>query len=410
MHEILKNLLNRNGTKLVICVLDGLGGLPLHGRTELEAANTPNLDRLAREGATGLHIPVAPGITPGSGAAHLGLFGYDPLRYAIGRGVLEALGLGIELTKRDVAVRGNYATVRYEDGSPILVDRRAGRISTEENRRITSKIGDGITEINGVRVKITPGMEHRFALVLTFPEPLSEGSDEVMDTDPQAVGVPPLSPIPKTAHATSARMVAAVLEKFIEAASRILREEEKANYPLLRGVSLYPDLPSFGELYGLNSAAIATYPMYRGVAKLVGMNPLSVKDNSIEEEVAALEKEFEHYDFFFLHVKKTDSYGEDGNFDAKVAVIEEFDSFLPRIIGLNPDVLVVTGDHSTPSVMKSHSWHPVPILLSSKLVRGGFSKGFSESECLKGELGVIRAIDIMPLMLAHSGRLQKFGA
>jgi 2,3-bisphosphoglycerate-independent phosphoglycerate mutase len=409
MHEILKDLLNRNSTKLVMCVLDGLGGLPLHGRTELEAANTPNLDRLARKGATGLHIPVAPGITPGSGAAHLGLFGYDPLRYTIGRGVLEALGLGIELTKRDVAVRGNYATVRYENGTPILVDRRAGRIATPENRRITSRIGDAIKEIDGVVVKITPGMEHRFALVLTFPEPLPVGSDEVKDTDPQAVGVPPLPPLPKATHAGAA-MVARVLEQFIGAAARILREEDRANYLLLRGVSIYPDLPGFEEVYGLNPAAIASYPMYRGVAKLVGMNPLSVEDTSIEGEIVALEKEFQNYDFFFLHVKKTDSYGEDGNFDAKVGVIEEFDSLIPRILELDPDVLVVTGDHSTPSVMKSHSWHPVPILLSSKLVRGGFSNGFSESECLRGELGMLRAIDIMPLMLAHSGRLQKFGA
>jgi len=407
MQEIIHGLLQPNDSKIVLCVLDGLGGLPLDGKTELEAAETPNLDGLARRGACGLHIPVARGITPGSGPSHLGLFGYDPLKYEIGRGVLEALGLGIELSPYDVAIRGNFATVRYEGEKPIVVDRRAGRIPTEENKRITAKIMEHVDKIEGVRVSITSGMEHRFALVLTFPKPLLPGADDIPDTDPQLEGKSPLRPNPRRKEAD---VVARVVDKFIKQATHVIRDEPKANYILLRGFSVYPNLSPFSEAYGLRAAAVAAYPMYKGVAKLVGMDVLEVADTTIKSEVDTLKRHFKEYDFFYFHIKKTDSYGEDGNFDAKKRVIEEFDGFLPEILGLKPDVLVVTGDHSTPSTMKSHSWHPVPFLLSSSYARGGGSQGFSEKECLKGELGIFRATDAMTLILSHSKRLQKFGA
>jgi len=411
MEERIKGLLRRNDTKMVMCVLDGLGGLPVGergGKTELETAATPNMDRLAREGAVGLHVPVARGITPGSGAAHLALFGYDPLRYEIGRGVLEALGLGIEMTSRNVAVRGNFSTVKYVDDKPVLVDRRAGRIPTLENRRIASGIQAAIPEVDGVKVSITSGMEHRFALVLTFDDPLPDGADAVIDTDPQSEGVSPLSPEPKTREA---ERVAIVLDKYVHEATALIRDEERANYMLLRGAARYPNLAGYGENYGLKAAAIAAYPMYRGVAKLVGMDVLDVAEGgAIEDEIEAMARAYEDYDFFYLHVKKTDSYGEDGDFDAKVGVIEAFDRLVPSILGLNPDILVVTGDHSTPSVMRAHSWHPVPFLLHSGLARGGGGAEFSEPGCLRGELGVFRAVEIMPLMLAHAGRLQKYGA
>ncbi len=410
MQEVIKKIVQKNDSKIVLVVLDGVGGLPKNGKTELEAAHTPNLDNLARACATGHHLPVATGITPGSGAAHLGLFGYDPLKYAIGRGVLEALGLGIELTPNDIAIRGNFATVDYQNGTPIVKDRRAGRIPTEENKRIVNKINKAVNEIDGVKISITPGMEHRIAVVLSFPEPLPEGSDHIEDTDPQLEGKAPLAPEGSNPNAAK---VAGVIDKFIHAAADAIKDEPTANYILLRGIAVHPNLSSYSEAYGLSAACIATYPMYRGVAKLVGMDVLEVKDTSIESEVETLKRDFDKYDFFYFHVKKTDSYGEDGNFDGKVGVIEEFDEFVPEILSLKPDVLVVTGDHSTPATMKSHSWHPVPILIASDYARGTGAMGvggFSESECLRGELGTFPAKELMTLVLAHAGRLQKYGA
>jgi 2,3-bisphosphoglycerate-independent phosphoglycerate mutase len=403
MHDVIKKIVEKNDTKIVLCVLDGLGGLPVNGKTELEAASTPNLDKLVRKGACGQHMPVAFGITPGSGAAHLGLFGYDPLKYEIGRGVLEALGLGLELTPNDLAIRGNFATVRYEGETPYVTDRRAGRIPTTENIRIVSRISEKIHKIDDVKVSVTSGMEHRVAVIFTFPKPIPAGGDDIHDTDPQQVGKSPL--VPK-GNNPNARKVAKVVEKFINEVAKIIKDEESANYMLLRGFAVHPDLPSYEKIYGLNSA----YPMYRGVAKLVGMDVLEVKDTTIKSEINTLKRDFDKYDFFYMHVKKTDSYGEDGNFDAKVAVIEEFDSLVPEITALEPDVIVVTGDHSTPAAMKSHSWHPVPILISSKYARGGVADGFGETQSLRGELGTFRAVELMTMILAHAGRLKKFGA
>ena len=407
MQEVIRKILQPNDSKIVLCVLDGLGGLPKNGKTELEAASTPNLDELARRGACGQHLPVGIGITPGSGAAHLGLFGYDPLKYAIGRGVLEALGLGLELTPNDLAIRGNFASVRYEGDTPYVTDRRAGRIPTQENIRIVARIAEKVKEIDGVKVSITSGMEHRVAVIFTFPEPIPAGGDDIHDTDPQLEGKSPL--VPKGNNPKAAK-VAKVVEKFINQAANVIRDEERANYLLLRGFAVHPNLTSYKDAYGLNAACIATYPMYRGVSKLVGMDVLEVEDMTIKSEVETLKRDFDKYDFFYLHVKKTDSYGEDGNFDAKAGVIEEFDSLVPEITALKPDVIVVTGDHSTPAAMKSHSWHLVPILISSKYTRGGGAEGFGEHDCARGELGTFRAVDLMTLILAHSGRLQKYGA
>jgi phosphoglycerate mutase (EC 5.4.2.1) len=405
---MLEKLVQKNNSKLLLVVLDGVGGLPVKdGKTELELAHTPNLDSLAKESALGLHIPVDYGITPGSGPGHLGIFGYDPLEYQIGRGILEALGLGIEVKDTDIAIRGNYATVEYLDGKPIVKDRRAGRIATEENRRITQRIKENIKEIDGVEVIIEPGMEHRFALVLRFPHPLPEGSDQIKDTDPQKEGKEPLKPIALNANA---QRVAEVVEKFIDKVEELLKDEPKANYVLLRGFSQKPKMKSFEERFGLKACAIAVYPMYRGLASLVGMDVINFEGSSIEDEIETLRSLWNDYDFFFLHIKKTDSYGEDGNWEGKVKVIEEFDKNLPKILGLKPSVLVITGDHSTPSVLKGHSWHPVPVLLKSDYVLGGTSQRFTERECLKGELGTFPAKKLINLMLAHSLRLAKYGA
>ncbi len=405
---MLKDLLVKNNTKILMVVLDGLGGLPVKDtKTELELANTPNLDRLAKRSALGMHIPVDYGITPGSGPGHLGIFGYNPLEYQIGRGILEALGLGLEVRDTDIAIRGNYATVERVDGRLIVKDRRAGRIPTEENRRITKKLSEAIREVDGVRVFFAPGMEHRVALLLRFPEALPEGSDRIRDTDPQKEGLEPIEP--KGLNEASEK-VAHVLRKLLEKIEEALADEPKANYMLLRGFSQKPKMESFEERFGLKACAIAVYPMYRGLASLVGMELIDFEGQSIQDQIMALKDVWQDYDFFFLHIKKTDSYGEDGNYEGKIRVIEEFDKHLPELLELKPDVFVITGDHSTPSVLRGHSWHPVPVLLHSPYVLGGTSERFTERECLKGELGIFPAEKLINLMLAHSLRLAKFGA
>jgi 2,3-bisphosphoglycerate-independent phosphoglycerate mutase len=404
MLETVKGLVQKNNSKIFLFVLDGLGGLPLNGKTELEAARTPNLDALAPVSATGLHVPVAYGITPGSGPGHLGIFGYNPRNWHIGRGVLEALGLGLELRNTDIAVRCNYATV--QEG--LIKDRRAGRIATERSKKITAHLQQEIPQIDEAEIIFAPGMEHRFAVIFRFPEQLEEGADMVMDTDPQKIGKPPLNPQPANEHHQSER-VARIAEKVIDRAREILKDEDETNFILMRGFSQVPSIPSFEDVFGLKALAIAVYPMYRGLARLVGMDTPPVS-GSLMDELSFLKVNFEEYDFFFLHDKKVDSFGEDGNFEGKSRKIEEFDSIVPEILELKPDVLVVTGDHSTPAIMKEHSWHPVPVILHAPYVLGGLSAAFSERECLKGELGIFHSDNILPLALANSGRLKKFGA
>jgi 2,3-bisphosphoglycerate-independent phosphoglycerate mutase len=402
MQKLIKPLIQKNNSKIILVVLDGIGGLPVKGKTELDAANTPNLDALAKESACGLHIPVALGITPGSGPGHLGLFGYDPIECQIGRGIFEALGLGLEIKRTDVAVRCNYATIK--DG--LIIDRRAARIPTEQSRLLTEKLQRELGKIDEAELIFAAGMEHRFAVLLRFPEPLEPDAAIIADTDPQKEGKAPLYPSPA---ATNSEQASRIAEKFINMAHEILKGEEKANYILMRGFSVMPNIPTFQEAFGLNAIAIAAYPMYRGLAKLVGMEAPAL-EGTVEDEIAFLKEKYNEYDFFFVHVKKIDSYGEDGNFAGKVAQIEHFDRLLPQILDLKPDVLVITGDHSTPSIMKSHSWHPVPVLIKSPYVLGGTVSGFSERECLKGELGIFPIVSLMPLALANSLRLKKFGA
>ncbi len=405
---MLEGLVLKNSTKILLVVLDGLGGLPVkEGKTELELANTPNLDALAKRSALGMHIPVDYGITPGSGPGHLGIFGYNPMEHKIGRGVLEALGLGLEVKDTDIAIRGNYATVEKVNGKRVVIDRRAGRIPTEENRRITKRLSEAIREVDGVKVFFAPGMEHRVALLLRFPEPLPEGSDLIKDTDPQKEG---LEPIPPQGINQASERVARVLRELLGRIEEVLGDEPKANYMLLRGFSQKPKMESFEKRFGLKACAIAVYPMYKGLASLVGMELIEFEGQSIKDEIMALKRVWQDYDFFFLHIKKTDSYGEDGNYEGKIRVIEEFDQHLPELLELKPDVLVITGDHSTPSVLKGHSWHPVPVLLHSPYVLGGTSERLTERECLKGELGLFPAEKLINLMLAHSLRLAKFGA
>jgi len=399
LKKLIQELRTDNGSKIVLLVADGLGGLPLEpgGPTELEAARTPNLDALARRSVLGLMTPVLPGITPGSGPGHLGMFGYDPLEYQIGRGVLEALGIDFELGPNDVAARGNFCTI---DEAGNIVDRRAGRIASEIGARLCEKLAR--IELPGVELFVRPVREYRLAVVLR-----AEGlGDQVEDTDPQKTGVPPLEPKAKDA---ASKRTAELLAAFLRQARELLKEDYPANFLTLRGVAKRPDIPSYRELYGLRAAAIAVYPMYRGLARLVGMDVLDA-GSSLSEQINRLEAAWNDYDFFFVHFKYTDSRGEDGDFDAKVKQIEEFDAIVPRIEALKPDVLIVTGDHSTPCKLRSHSWHPVPVLLAANTCRYDGSTAFSESQCRRGELGHFEAKYLMLYALAHAGRLEKYGA
>jgi 2,3-bisphosphoglycerate-independent phosphoglycerate mutase len=398
--ELTRQLAETAGTKIVLLVMDGLGGLPLEpgGLTELETAHTPHLDALAREAICGLHQPVRPGITPGSGPSHLALFGYDPIRYQVGRGVLSALGIEFELTPGDVAARGNFCTV---DEAGRVTDRRAGRIPTTKNKELCSLLRQ--IELPGVEVFVETVKEYRFLLVLR-----GDGlSGDLADTDPQETGVKPLEP---EAQLEGAQSTAGLVQQFVSHAREKLAGRHPANMLLLRGFSQHPNWPQFKAVYGLRAAAIAAYPMYRGVAQLVGMHILDAGE-TMEDEFAALEDAWPSYDFFFLHVKPVDSAGEDGDFERKVSLIEQVDRLVPRLTDLQPDVLIVTGDHSTPSLLKYHSWHPVPVLIWSRHCRADDVEAFGERACVTGGLGPrIPATDLMPIALANAGRLEKFGA
>ena len=396
--EVLRELTEQNPAKIVLLVADGLGGLPHEGRTELEAADIPCLNKLASESECGLTDPIARGITPGSGPSHLALFGYDPLQYEIGRGVLEALGVGLSMTARDVAARANFATL--ENG--LIADRRAGRPATETSAALCALLSKAIPRIGDVEVIIKPGKEHRFTILFR-----GDGLDgRIEDADPQKDGHPPVLANPL---APEAERTADIVNDFIRLATEALEGRHPANTVLVRGFAKYPAIPSMNERFKLQPACIATYPMYRGLAKLVGMKVLEPLE-TIEDEFNALSREFEKHDFFYVHIKKTDSYGEDGNFEKKVEVIEEVDRHIPTLLALEPDVIVVTGDHSTPAVLKGHSWHPCPFLLWSKYCRPDGASRFTERECSRGSLGRFPAVEAMALMLANAQKMKKFGA
>jgi 2,3-bisphosphoglycerate-independent phosphoglycerate mutase len=398
--EMMQELSIKNDTKIVLLVLDGLGGAPTEpgGPTELEAARTPNLDALAARSSCGVSIAVSQGITPGSGPGHLSLFGYDPLRYEIGRGVLEALGIGFDLQPMDVAARGNFCTL---DATGLISDRRAGRIPTEEGVKRVEMLRS--IQLPGVQIFVEPVKEYRLVLVLR-----GEGlSGDIYDTDPQQTGV---APLPAVAHSPAAERTAELANQWIAEAADILADHPPANMLTLRGFAVDPNLPKFPDIFKLRSAAVAVYPMYKGVSRLVGMEVLPVDGDSPADEFETVRQNWDEHDFFFVHIKKTDSTGEDGNFDGKVQVIESVDEALPALLDLEPDVLIVTGDHSTPASLKSHSWHPLPILLSARTGRNDPVTEFGETACLGGSLGHIRHVDIMPLALAHALRLTKYGA
>jgi 2,3-bisphosphoglycerate-independent phosphoglycerate mutase len=398
-HDLMRTLKEDAGGKIVLLVADGLGGMPLEpgGRTELETAHTPHLDACARAGVCGLSIPVLPGITPGSGPGHLGLFGYDPLEYQIGRGILEALGINFPVGPRDVAVRGNFCTV---DAEGRITDRRAGRPSTERCTALCEQLQQ-IT-VPGVEIFVEPVREHRFVLVLRG----DDLGDKVNDTDPQATGVPPLA---AQGGDPASERTAAVVNQFVAEAARVLRDEAPTNMITLRGFSRYPKIETMQEVYGLKPVALAVYPMYKGLARLVGME-IADAGATLDDQIETLRRLWDNYDFFFIHYKYTDSTGEDGNFAAKVQMIERLDAQIPKILALKPDVFIVTGDHSTPSKLRTHSWHPVPTLLVASTCRPDGVTAFGETACLQGGLGQFPAKYLMPLAMAHALRLNKYGA
>jgi 2,3-bisphosphoglycerate-independent phosphoglycerate mutase len=400
-YSYLKPLLINNGSKIVLLILDGLGGISTcpDGKTALEKASTPNLDRLAEEGTLGQTIPIRYGITPGSGPAHLALFGYEPLEYVIGRGALSASGVNLVVKAGDIAARGNLCTL---DKKGNVIDRRAGRISHQDSAPIIELLNN--VQIPGVEVEVRQVKEYRFVIVMR-----GAGLHPALnDTDPQETGILPLQ---VQAQNPDAEKTAELMRTWIEAAYKVLADQPVANGFLLRGFATDPGLPSYEDAYELEAACIAEYPMYKGVSRLVGMDVIKVEGEGPAAEFRTAQTHWNEHDFFFIHVKKTDSYGEDGNLDGKAKIIEDVDQALPILLDLNPDVLIITGDHSTPSLLKSHSWHPVPFLLwAPKTHRTDLENSFTERNCARGGLGTFQAVETMSLALAHAERLQKFGA
>ncbi|GAA5437438.1 2,3-bisphosphoglycerate-independent phosphoglycerate mutase [Deinococcus aquaticus] len=405
--DTIRDLAKPTDSKILMVVLDGIGGLPLElgGDTELATAKTPNLDALAAQSQLGAVELVGAGITPGSGPGHLSLFGYDPLKYVVGRGALSAVGIGVKLGAGDVAVRGNFATLA---AGRVVQDRRAGRPSDEKNAEIVGKLKAAISGIDGTPVEIYTESEHRFVVVFRAGSGAALGAN-LSDVDPQATGVQPLT---AHAHDDASKKTAHLVNTFVERAEETLKDEEQVNGVLFRGYSDVPHFPSFDDAYQLKAACIASYPMYKGLASLVGMDVLTVEgeEDALDGKVQALKDNWDKYDFFYFHVKKTDSTGEDGDFKAKVKKIELFDALLPQLLALNPDVIAIVGDHSTPSRLATHSWHPVPLLIRSDYGRKDAAARYTEDEAVKGSLGLRRGTDLMPLLMANALKLNKYGA
>jgi len=405
LDSLYSELTIKTGAKLALLVLDGLGDIALPdkgGLTPLEAAHTPNLDQLAKASAQGRMIPVAPGITPGSGPGHLGLFGYDPLEFQVGRGVIEALGLGVELKAGDVAARANFCTL---GAGGIVTDRRAGRIPTEKCEELCALLAGKIKKLGDTEVIIKAGKEHRFVVI--FRGKGLEGP--VTDSDPNREGLPIPTVKPVDAKSAKQKKTAKLIADFYKAALPLLKGKQPANGFLMRGIAHQPDIPLFEDRYKLKPAALAVYPMYKGLAQLVGMKKIE-GPATIAEQFERYLAEHEEYDFFFIHYKYTDKYGEDGNFEAKKKAIEDFDAALPILLKKKPDVLAITGDHSTPCPMKSHSWHPQPVLLHSACSGTDKLERFTETGANLGSLGVFEAKFLLRLMQANAKMFDKFGA
>jgi 2,3-bisphosphoglycerate-independent phosphoglycerate mutase len=397
--DLLQSLSTPNDTKILLCVVDGLGGLPdpRTRRSELDSASIPNLDRLAEDSSCGLTVPVGAGITPGSGPGHLALFGYDPLKYEVGRGVLEALGIDFNLKRTDVAARGNFCTV---DEQGRITDRRAGRIETEKTVELCERLRT--VNLPGVEVFVEPVREHRFVLVLR-----GEGlNGNLRQTDPEREGVPPL---PVRSIRSESQTTADLVNRFIAEARALIADEPMANHVLLRGFAKHPSFPPLPKVTQMRCGAFAVYPMYRGLAKLVGMTVMP-GGGTYTSQLEEMERRRGEFDFFFFHFKRADAAGEDGDFRGKIEALEEFDHLVPRLRELGTDVMIIAGDHSTPALLAAHSWHPVPFMINSRWNRLDDVKTFNETACRNGALGIMPAVDVLPLAMANAGRLMKYGA
>ncbi len=405
LDSLYSELTLKTSAKLVLLVLDGLGDIATREQgfvTPLEAARTPNLDALSKESAQGRMLPVAPGITPGSGPGHLALFGYDPLEFQVGRGVIEALGLGLELRAGDIAARANFCTL---DKNGIVTDRRAGRIETKLCEELCELLAQKVKKLGDTQVIIKAGKGHRFVVV--FRGKGLEGP--LTDADPHREGlpVPPVKPVnPKSAKA---KKVAKLVADFYKAALPVIAGKHPANGFLLRGIAHQPGIPTFQDRYRLRPGCIAVYPMYKGLAQLVGMTKLE-GPQSIADQFQRYLSEYDNYDYFFIHFKYTDMYGEDGNFEAKRRAVEELDAALPILLKKRPDVLAITGDHSTPCAVKGHSWHPQPVLLNAGWSGSDKLERFTETGANSGSLGLFEAKYLIRLMQANAKMFDKFGA
>jgi 2,3-bisphosphoglycerate-independent phosphoglycerate mutase len=405
LDSLYSELTLKTNAKLALVVLDGLGDVATRGQgfmTPLEAAATPNLNALSKDSAQGRMIPVAPGITPGSGPGHLGLFGYDPLEFQVGRGVIEALGLGLELKAGDVAARANFCTL---DAKGIVTDRRAGRIDTTVCEKLCAMLAQKVKKVGDAQVIIKAGKGHRFVVI--FRGKGLEGP--LTDADPHREGlaVPKVQPV--NAKSVKAKKSAKLVAEFYKAALPVIAKEKPANGFLLRGIAHQPEIPTFEQRYGLRAGCIAVYPMYKGLAQLVGMTKLE-GPQTIAQQFERYLAEYDNYDYFFIHYKYTDMYGEDGNFDAKRKAVEEVDAALPILLRKKPDVIAVTGDHSTPCAIKGHSWHPQPVLLHSAVSGSDKLERFTETGANAGSLGVFQAKFLIRLMQANAKMFDKFGA
>ncbi len=378
--------------KTIFIVLDGLGDEEIpafKNKTPLEKAKTPNLDNWAKEGRLGLLLPVFKGSLPTSEEGHFSLFGYDPEKYGLSRGIVTAAGAGIDVERGDVAIRGNFATVKNGE----VVDRRAGRI--KDPGELIKEI-DGL-EIDGVSFSVKSAKEHRVGIAMK-----GEGlSAQISDGDPHyGEGESGLKKIEPLKDDKEAAYTAEILNKFLEKSHRILKKHPlnkkrdlPANYILTRGASGVVDLPGFKERYEKKAACVAGKVLYKQVGKLLGMDILEVEGanglptTNLEGKFQkAREAILSNYDFVFVHVKATDSLAEDGDFWGKMEFIEEIDRQL-AIFNEFTDQIIVTADHSTCCLMKSHCHEKIPLL-----VRGRGSdktRYFSEKECAKGSLGKI---------------------
>ena len=426
--QVLSRISKPVKSKILLTVIDGLGGLRHpgypsdkypRGMTELQSAKLPNLDRFVQHEltVTGLVYPVRRGYIPGSGPGHLGLFGYDPFYYEVGRGAMEAADLPQgEIGVGDIIARFNFCTI---DEDRKVVDRRAGR--TTDGKRLAKMLNERIPRINGATTKIISTKEHRGVFIIKARVGLDP---RITDTDPQVNGKmilkarPIVNPGEREDTEPDAMQAADIVNIYTSKAEEVLRKESPANGVILRGFSTIPDLPKFSTVYCLNAAAIAVYPLYRGLARILGMAVLGGAKN-IEEEVELLNEHYDDYDFFYLHYKDPDARGEDGDFLGKVKTLEHFDGLLPQIISENSakfekgefkfDVVAITGDHSTPSVVGGHTQHSVPLAINSNLMKGyDTTKHFTEEECISGSLGRLEGIELMPFLLSNARKLNKF--